>query len=248
MKPKLCFVLFVFASNLSGQTAPPAQPLVSVDRSSSSISGNTISQDELLIPPKAIKELQRSQRDYSSGNVQASARHLENALKLYPNYLQARNNLGAQYIELHEYERAISELQKATQMNPNIVQPFNNLGVAFFLLRRYPEAETAARRALSLDPQNSTSRYVLGCTLATENHDTPEAIEMLRATRGKFPEAGLVLAKILLRHGAVDDAKRELQDYLAVPGIENRELVERWLAQLKGPAEAEKSQSHSEGP
>src|SRR5215475_7558324 len=248
MKAKLCLLLFVFVSRLHGQSAAPVQPLVSVDRSSAPIPVSIISKEHLLIPRKAMKELQRSQREYASGDIRASARHLETAVRLYPNYLEARNNLGAQYIELHEYEKAVAEFQRAIQLNSSAVQPFNNLGVAFFLLQRYREAEAAAREALILDPQNSISRYVLGCALATENRNAPEAMEMLRATKGKFPESRLVLANILIRHGAVDEAKRELQDYLAVPGVEKTAFVERWLAELTAPPDREKSHARTDGP
>ena len=234
MKRILCFVPFLLVFRLCAQTEEPGHALVSVDKSSGVISNNTVSKNELLIPRKAFKELQHAQHDYASGNIRSSTRHLESALRLYPNYLEARNNLGAQYIELHEYEKAIAELQKAIQMSPSVVQPFNNLSVAFFLLKRYPDAETAARQALVFDPQNSISRYVLGCTLATENRNIPEAVEMLRASKNDFPESRLLLAKIAIRRGDVDEAKRELHDYLAVPGVEKRTAVERWLGQLGG--------------
>jgi tetratricopeptide (TPR) repeat protein len=164
--------------------------------------------------------------------LRSSVRHLENALRLYPDCLEARNNLGAQYIELKEYEKAITEFRRAIQINDRIVQPFNNLSVAFFKLQRYTDAEVAARHALWLDPTNSIARYVLGCSLAAEDRNAPEALEMLRATKGLFPESRLMIAKILLRQGASEDAKGELRDYLAASGIEQRAVAERWLAQL----------------
>jgi hypothetical protein len=54
---------------------------------------------------------------------------------------------------------------------------------------------------------------------------------MLRGTRSVFPDSRLMIAKILLRSGAVEEAKQELRAYLAVPGIENQAIVERWLAE-----------------
>jgi predicted Zn-dependent protease len=112
------------------------------------------------------------------------------------------------------------------------MQPISNLSVAFFLLQRYPDAEAAARRALDIDPNNATSRYMLGCTLATENRNLLEATEMLRKTTSEFPVSRLLLAQILLGRGAVDEAENELRDYLAVPGAENKQRVENWLARL----------------
>jgi len=61
---------------------------------------------ELLVPPKAIKELRRSQSALLSGDIRSSAQHLERAVQIYPNYLAAHNSLGSRYIELREYEKA----------------------------------------------------------------------------------------------------------------------------------------------
>src|SRR5260370_8568644 len=112
------------------------------------------------------------------------------------------------------------------------MQPFNNLSVAFFLLQRYPDAETASRHALDLDPQSVTPRYMLGCILATEKRNPLEAIEMLRQTKREFPDSRLLLAEILLSRGAINEAENELRDYLAAPGAEKKQNVERWLARL----------------
>lgn len=132
--------------------------------------------------------------------------------------------------------------------NDRVVQPFNNLSVALIKLRRYADAELAARHALELDPTNSIARYLLGCTLAMEDRNAAEALEMLRATQNMFPESRLVIAKILLRQPATKDAKRELQEYLAIPGIEKREMAESWLAKLTQGSRATKSAAHPDGP
>jgi tetratricopeptide (TPR) repeat protein len=194
--------------------------------------GGTISKRDLLIPPKAVKELQRSQSARKSGDARSSAQHLERALQIYPDYLEGHNSLGARYIELHEYEKAAAEFQKAIEIDPRVMQPVNNLSVALFLLQRYPDAEAAARRARDLDPHDPTARYMLGAILATEKRNPEEAMEMLRETRQEFPDSRLLLAEILLRLGAVEQAEKELRDYLAVPSAEKRQSVERWLARL----------------
>jgi tetratricopeptide (TPR) repeat protein len=188
---------------------------------------------ELSIPPKAVKELQRSQTAFSSGDIRSSALHLEKALKIYPRSLETHNNLGSRYIELREYEKAAVEFQKAIDIDPRVMQPFNNLSVALFLLQRYPEAEAAARHALDLDPHNSTSRYMLGAILATERREPLEAMEILRQTEREFPDARLLLARILLGQGAVKEAANELREYLKVPGTEKQQRVECWLARLE---------------
>jgi tetratricopeptide (TPR) repeat protein len=236
MRANVWPLLLVLTSTLCAQIEPPPRPVVpqlAVDPSRLPKPGDTISTRELLIPPKAMKELQRSQTALHSGDIRSSAEHLEKALQIYPHYLEAHNNLGSRYFELHEYEKAAAEFQKAIDIDPRIVQPFGNLSVALFLLQRYRDAEAAARRALDLDPRNSIAQYMLGCVLATEKRNPSEASELLRQTEVQFPDARLLLAQIMLRQGVVNEAKNELRNYLKVPGAEKKQAVECWLARLE---------------
>ena len=233
MRPSVWALLLVLTSRVCAQTEPPPHPFVPIDQSRLPRLEESVSTRELLIPPKAAKELRRSQTALRTGDIRSSAQHLERALQIYPHYLEAHNNLGSRYIELHEYEKAAAEFQKAIDLDPRIVQPFNNLSVALFLRQRYRDAEAAARRALDLDPHNSTAQYMLGCVLATEKRNPSEAIELLRQTEVEFPDARLLLAQILLRQGVVNEAKNELHSYLKVPGVEKKQKVECWLARLE---------------
>jgi tetratricopeptide (TPR) repeat protein len=236
MRAKLSPLLLLLSSTLCAQSEPQHRsliPTLTLDPSRVPNPRETVSTRELLVPSKALGELQRSQSAFLSGDVRSSVLHLEKALHIYPGYLEAHNKLGARYFDLQEYEKAAVEFQKAISIDPRMSQPYNNLSVALFLLRRYPDAEIAARRALDLDPQNSTARYMLGCVLATEKRSPSEAIEMLRQTEGEFPDARLLLAQVLLRQGAANEATKELRNYLNVPGVEKKQRVECWLARLE---------------
>ena len=227
----------ILASSVCAQTEQAPSSLLPATPASVRFE-ETISVRDLRIPPKAVKELLRSQNALKSGDARSSARHLEKALQIYPDCLEAHNDLGDRYIELQEYEKAAAEFQKAIAIDPRVAQLWNNLSVAFFLQQRYGDAESAARRALNLAPQHATSRYMLGATLATERRDPEEAMELLRQTKLEFPDARLLLAQILLRHGAVAEAEEELRGYLALPDAPKRQNVERWLARLTGTSAA----------
>jgi tetratricopeptide (TPR) repeat protein len=232
MRPGVGALLLVLTSRVCAQSEAPPHPLVPTDQSRLPRLRETISVGELRIPPKAVKEIQRAETALRSGNLRSSAAHLERALQIYPQSLEVHNSLGSRYIELREYEKAAVEFQRAIDIDPRVTQPFNNLSVAFFLLQRYPEAEAAARRALDLDPRHSMSRYMLGCILAMEKRNPLEAMEMLRRSRREFPDSRLLLAELLIGRGAIDEAENELRDYLAVPGAEKKQNVERWLRRL----------------
>ena len=229
MRAKIGILLLILTPRACAQRAQSPSSLLPTGPSRWSTLGATVSVGDLGIPPKAAKELERSQRALKSGDTRSCVEHLEKALQIYPHWMAAHNNLGARYMGLQEYEKAIAEFQKAIAISPSVVEPFNNLSVAFFLEQRYADAEAAARRALELDPRHPTARYLLG---ATEKRNPEEAMELLRQTKREFPDARLLLAQILIRRGALEEGESELREYLALPGAEKRQNVERWLARL----------------
>jgi Flp pilus assembly protein TadD len=257
VKPALWSLLFFSASGLHAQGiasrgpagmtryansgtdfADPLAP-IRVERATPARGGppaEVISVQDLAVPAKAAKEFQRSMKAFQSGDFRTAAGHLEKAIQIAPDFVQAHNNLGAAYIDLHEYESAVAQLKKTIELAPNIQEPYNNLGMALLLLRRFSEAETAARRALELAPQHSSARYTLGRILAVEGRDTPEAVELLSQAASDFPQARLPLAQVLLRRGSVDQAIFQLRTYLKDPEPSKKEWVEAWLARISGDA------------
>jgi Flp pilus assembly protein TadD len=203
--------------------APRVAPLV-----------ETISVHELLVPAGAVKEFQRSLKAVHSGDFQSAAEHLQKAIRIDPNFVQAHNNLGASYMQLSQYESAVSEFQRAIELDPGIQETRRNLGLGLFLLRRYREAEVAARQALQLDPQRNSARYTLGRILAAEGSSSAEAEQLLRQSVADFADARLPLARVLLNRGANDQAAAELRTYLKSPGAnpDKKQAIACALAQI----------------
>jgi tetratricopeptide (TPR) repeat protein len=240
------FFFFVLAPDLSGQGQYPAPfpgndapqpPWLSLPGSATqpAAGGVTVSVRELLIPPAATKELRLSQQYFQSGNLRDTANHLEKAIQIYPQLPAARHNLGVCYVRLREYDKAVAEFRSASELDAHLIQPVVSLSAVFFLLARYAEGAAAARRALDLDPASPAARYLLGRMLAAEGHDTPEAVELLRSSRSKFPAAHLVLASILLKRNATDEAVSELREYLQQPEAPQKEKVACMVERLTQP-------------
>jgi tetratricopeptide (TPR) repeat protein len=179
--------------------------------------GATVSVSELRIPAAAQKEWGLFQQTLQAGNLRDSVKHLTKAIQIYPQIPAAHQNLGACYVRLSEYEKAVVEFQKASEMDAHMIQPELGLATAYLLLGRSGDAEAAARRALDIDPINPTGRYLLGRALAFEGRDTPETEELLRKSFAQYPVAHLALAGILLKRHALDEAVAELREYIAQP-------------------------------
>jgi tetratricopeptide (TPR) repeat protein len=230
-----------------GNSLPALDPLATIQAESippthGKPQAETISIHELLLPAGAVKEFQRSEKAVRSGDFRTAAEHLRKAIEIAPAFVQAHNNLGASYIQLNEYESAVTEFETAIALDTKIEEPYRNLGLGLFLLRRYPEAEVAARRAMKLDPQRSAARYTLGRILAAEGGSSAEAEQLLRESVGDFPDARLPLAQVLLNQGAADRGVAELRAYLKSGSADpaKREAVQSWITQVthneaKGP-------------
>jgi thioredoxin-like negative regulator of GroEL len=56
---------------------------------------------------------------------------------------------------------------------------------------------------------------------------------LLRQSSKQVPNALLVLANVLMKRGAVEEATGELQAYLQVPNASGKDGVQHWLELLK---------------
>jgi tetratricopeptide (TPR) repeat protein len=188
---------------------------------------------QLRVPSKAIKEFNLSQKAFHSGDLRTSTEHLQKALKIYPDFIQAHNALGLRFIQRGEYQKALAEHEYALAIDPHFAQTHQDLSLALLLLNRSQEAEAEARQALDLDPKAPGPHYVLGRALIAQRRVTPESIEMLRQSESAFPNASLVLAQIYFTKGQTDEVLAELRRYLRAPiDPDNKQKAECWVAQL----------------
>jgi len=188
---------------------------------------------QLRIPSKALKEFERSQKAFHSGDVPTSVEHLQKAVQIFPDFLQAHLALGLRFIQLGEYQKALTEHETAVALDPRSALAHQDLSLTLLFLNRYQEAEAEARQSLDIDFQAVAARYVLGRSLIARGRVTPEAMDMLRQSENVFPNASLVLALLHFQAGRTDQTIAELRNYLRAPADrENKQKAECWVAQL----------------
>lgn len=195
--------------------------------------GEVVPVSQLHIPSKAMKEFDRSEKAFRSGDARTSAEHLQNALQIYPDFLEAHNALGLRFIQLREYQKALIEHQAALSLDPSNARTHQDIAFVFLLLDRIKEAEDEAREALNLDSRLAASRYVLGRAIVAQGRFTSEGMEMLRQSEAAFPDASLVLAQIHFSFHQTDQVIADLRHYLRAPtDQDNKQKAECWVAQL----------------
>ncbi len=128
----------------------------------------TVTRNRLLrrVPGAARKEFDRGGKAALKGLTDDSIQHLRKALSVYPDYMEAHNDLGVRYLQRGDFETAAGEFQQATRLEPGDPGPVSNLALAWLALRRYSDAEFAAQRALALDPGFRSAQRVLSLVLA----------------------------------------------------------------------------------
>jgi tetratricopeptide (TPR) repeat protein len=195
--------------------------------------GNLVPVSQLRIPAKAIKEYERARKAFQHGDLQDSADHLQKALHIYPDFIQAHNALGLRFLQFGDSQKALAEHEIALSLDSHRVETHQDLSLDLLSLNRFQEAEDEARQALDLDANAVASRYTLGRALIGQGRVSPEAIDMLRRSQDAFPNASLVLAQIHFTAGQTDQVVADLRKYLRAPSdLENKQKAECWVAQL----------------
>lgn len=84
--------------------------------------------------------------------IDASRKDFERAIKMYPDFADAYNNLGAVYYQDHQVKQAIKQYQKAIALNPVFATYHSNLGTAYMERKEFDKAASEYARALQIDP------------------------------------------------------------------------------------------------
>ena len=195
--------------------------------------GDTVSVNDLKLPDKALKELQRSDKALRAGDTRESAKHLEKALAIYPNLSYAHNQLGLRDAALKEYDKALDEFSKALTLKPDYRLALDNSATVLSLQHRYDEAELTARHALQIEPDASLSQYILGSSLVQQGKYSEEATELLEKVKPKYPRASLFLAAAAAHRQENTSAEEELWEYLQSPESTYRQVAQTWLVILE---------------
>lgn len=117
------------------------------------------------VPGKARKEFERAAKLYKDGKLFESIDHLKRAIEIYPKFLMARNDLGAQLLEQGNLDQAAAELRRAIEIDPKAFNPNLNLGIVLVKQRKFLEAASALNAALSLSSDSPAANLYLGMAL-----------------------------------------------------------------------------------
>lgn len=117
------------------------------------------------IPYKAIREAYQAQKLANAHKTAESIARFEKALRIYPQYRDARVDLGVEYARAGRLAEARNEFQKALEIGPPVAAIYYDLALSALSFKDYREAETQARKALALNPAHQGAKRVLNHAL-----------------------------------------------------------------------------------
>lgn len=193
---------------------PNAPSLVSINLKEKKPTGSAntakaISTGELdsAIPGPARKEFERASDASKSGRTADAIAHLRKAVAIYPNYLMAHNDLGAQLLSLGKLDEASDEFRRAIQIDPKAFNPRLNLGIVLVQQHHFAEAAAMLRAALALQPNSPAARLYNG--LALEGSDDLNGAEQELKTAHDLGGATYAVALFHLGQVYVNKGERE---------------------------------------
>lgn len=147
------------------------------------------------------------------GDLEGARQAYEQALKLTPNRVDARANLGLVYLNLGQNERAIEHLSRVLTVQPALSSVRMFLGLALFRANQIEAAERELTRVLDAQPAHPLALHLLGlCRLKRDQIE--EGIRALEAALQANPanaDAVYTLATAYVGSGEIEKAEALLE-------------------------------------
>ena len=196
--------------------------------------------------PEAQAEFDRGRIELiDNKNIDRSIPHLEKAIELSPNFLEAQLLLGTAYVEKHELDKAERTLLRAIEINPKVAEPQIALGEVYRQQKRHQDAERILTSGIKLGEGSAMAHLTLARVywdLGLSAKDTPlgrselekswQEINIAMRLSPNLPEAHLLAGNLLFKAHRAKDALPEYETYLRLdPGGEfaaqTRDLVQK---------------------
>jgi tetratricopeptide (TPR) repeat protein len=175
----------------------------------------TIHQLRHVTPKKALKEKENAEKAFGQHRTEEAIGHLENAVRIDPEFVWARNDLAALHLRMNDPYPAIEQLNEAIKFDPHFPLLFINLAIGYIETGDLSDAERAAREAADLDRVKTLPRYLLATTLYYQKKFTEEALQCAKETSDDYPAAHLFAARILIERNNFEPARIEIRAYLS---------------------------------
>ena len=189
------------------------------------------------VPKNARKEFQLASKAAQENRGDEAIQHLRNAISIYPDFVMARSDLGAQLLAQGKLEEASEELRAAIRIDDKAFNPKLNLGIVLVQQHEFAEAAETLDRALTLNSESPAARLYDGMAqMGLGNLDEAEKQFRAAYTIGgsSYSLALFHLGQVYMNKGEREQALRAFESYLHdSPGAANADQVRKMIAMLR---------------
>ena len=206
--------------------------------------GSTFAQE---VPKAARTEMEHGARDLKSNKIEPAIASLKKALEIFPDYFDALELLGVEYVKGGQSEAALPLLTRATDINKRAPKSAYALGVAYLKLNRLPEAIVWLEKSAVMDAANPNTHMMLGLAYGNSGAADKSEAALKKALQVAGPaaaEAHYYLTGLYNKQERYREAWKELELYLReAKNVKEPAQVKAMIAKLKEKEKAQTTQA-----
>ena len=188
--------------------------------------------------PDQARKLYKDGAKNIGNNKDIGFDEIEQALKIFPDYYDALNMLGREYVQRKEYQKSLEYLIRSINVNQRSFSSFYALAYACYQLNHRPEALEAARAATIIQSNSVNAQLLYGTVLRLDgNYEKAEKALLQAANLSKnapIAEIHWQLALLYNKLGRNKEAADQLDMYLKIrPDANNKKEIKDWIVKLR---------------
>lgn len=189
-----------------------------------------------VVPPTAREEYQRGATTINK-DPQSGIASLKKAIEIFPDYFEALELLGTQYVKLKQFEDAAPILSRALVVNQKSGSSMYWLGVAYLHSNHLKEAIDWLTSAAGQDSSNANVYMMLGLAYGNSGSLDQSETALKKAYQlggAAVADAHLYLAGLYNKREKYTDAIRELELYLKeAKGLKDKTQIKEMISKIK---------------
>lgn len=199
----------------------------------------TISASPNAIPEDALKLYNEALEFSKTGDQKKAIEQLNAAVKIFPDYVAALNELGVQHMRMKELTKAEAFFKQAIKIAPEMFTPRLNYGVLLVQMKNYPKAVDELYKALQKNAASATGHLYIGRALVNlGSYDDAEKFLQLAVKYGndkeEMAETHRYLGAVYIEKKQSQKAIQELEKYLTLaPNAKDATKISDIIKQLR---------------
>jgi len=197
------------------------------------------------VPRDARRQFESAVKLLEKNNLADAQPFLVRAVELFPDYVEARNELAVALMKSGNLPDAEQQLRRALHVDSSAVRPLLNLGLCLQRQQRFGEAQPHLEKAMQLRPDHATSLLLLGFNFVMTHDDARAEPLLVRAYElggATVARSQLLLAQLYARHRDFSRSAAALEIYLReVPDAPDGLKLQVTLDRLRAASQPPKS-------